>query len=180
MLRGLIALANAMCDNTSGATYDTTIVIPGHSTPPGTAGDGGSTYWFAKPNAEKVIIPLSCNWPIRFLGTGSTILAVTADSNTPVGEYGDFFEIQTGGSVGGVKLGDNTGGLTSMVGLKLRFHDVRHAFATLTMANGTPLKEVQSLMGHSTANTTLSFYARTMEGLGREAVNNLARSLSVS
>ena len=91
VLRGLIALANAMCDNTSGATYGTTIVIPGHSTPPGTAGDGGSTYWFAKPNAEKVIIPLSCNWPIRFLGTGSTILAVTADSNTPVGEYGDFF-----------------------------------------------------------------------------------------
>ena len=33
---GLIALANAMCDNTSGATYGTTIVIPGHSTPPGT------------------------------------------------------------------------------------------------------------------------------------------------
>lgn len=73
------------------------------------------------------------------------------------------------------------GKMASMVGLKgFRFHDVRHAFATLTLANGTPLKEVQALMGHSTANTTLSFYARTMEGLGREAVNNLARSLSVS
>ena len=36
---------------------------------------------------------------------------------------------------------------------------------------------VQALMGHSTANTTLSFYARTMEGLGRETVNDLARSL---
>ena len=73
------------------------------------------------------------------------------------------------------------GKMASMVGLKgFRFDYVRHAFATLTLANGTPLKEVQSLMGHSTANTTLSFYARTMERLGREAVNNLARSLSVS
>lgn len=58
-----------------------------------------------------------------------------------------------------------------------RFHDVRHAFATLTLADGRPIKEVQLLMGHSTANTTLSFYARPVEGLGREAVISLTRSL---
>lgn len=58
-----------------------------------------------------------------------------------------------------------------------RFHDVRHAFATLTLADGRSVKEVQLLLGHSTANTTLSFYAHPVHGLGREAVNRLSRSL---
>jgi integrase len=58
-----------------------------------------------------------------------------------------------------------------------RFHDIRHAFATLTLADGRPIKEVQLLLGHSTASTTLSFYARPVQGLGREAVGKLSRSL---
>jgi integrase len=70
------------------------------------------------------------------------------------------------------------GDIARLVGMQgFRFHDVRHAFATLTLADGRPIKEVQLLMGHSTANTTLAFYARPVEGLGREAVNSLSRSL---
>jgi integrase len=68
--------------------------------------------------------------------------------------------------------------IAKVVGLHgFRFHDIRHAFATLTLADGRPVKEVQLLMGHSTANTTLSFYAHPVHGLGREAVNRLSRSL---
>jgi integrase len=73
------------------------------------------------------------------------------------------------------------GKLRDLVGLhSFRFQDVRHAFASLTLANGTPIKNVQALMGHSTATTTLWFYARRIEGLGREAVNDLAHSLLVT
>jgi integrase len=68
--------------------------------------------------------------------------------------------------------------IAAVAGLRgFRFHDIRHAFATLTLADGRPVKEVQLLLGHSTANTTLSFYARPVEGLGREAVSKLSRSL---
>ena len=68
--------------------------------------------------------------------------------------------------------------IATAVGLRgFRFHDIRHAFATLTLADGRPVKEVQLLLGHSTANTTLSFYARPVQGLGREAVSKLSRSL---
>jgi integrase len=68
--------------------------------------------------------------------------------------------------------------LAKLAGLQgFRFHDLRHAFASLTLADGRSVKEVQLLMGHSSANTTLSVYARAVEGLGREAVNGLARSL---
>jgi integrase len=68
--------------------------------------------------------------------------------------------------------------IATAAGLRgFRFHDIRHAFATLTLADGRPVKEVQLLLGHSTANTTLSFYARPVQGLGREAVGRLSRSL---
>lgn len=42
------------------------------------------------------------------------------------------------------------GKLATLVGLKgFRFHNLRHAFATITLADGVSIKEVQSLMGHS-------------------------------
>jgi integrase len=58
-----------------------------------------------------------------------------------------------------------------------RFHDLRHSFATLMLADGTNLREVSELLGHSSSKLTLATYAHTMEGMGRSAVNSLARSL---
>jgi integrase len=73
------------------------------------------------------------------------------------------------------------GKLAALVGLKgFRFHDLRHAFASMTLADGVSIKEVQTLMGHSSPTVTLSVYARSIEGLGRQAVNGLSRSLLAS
>lgn len=70
--------------------------------------------------------------------------------------------------------------LARSVGMRgFRFHDLRHAFASITLADGVSIKEVQTLMGHSSPVVTLSVYARSIEGLGRHAVNELARSLLV-
>lgn len=70
--------------------------------------------------------------------------------------------------------------LAKSVGMRgFRFHDLRHAFASITLADGVSIKEVQTLMGHSSPVVTLSVYARSIEGLGRQAVNALARSLLV-
>jgi integrase len=66
------------------------------------------------------------------------------------------------------------------VGIRgFRFHDLRHAFASITLADGVSIKEVQTLMGYSSPVVMLSVYARSIEGLGRQAVNELARSLLV-
>ena len=68
--------------------------------------------------------------------------------------------------------------LAKSVGMRgFRFHDLRHAFASLTLGDGASIKEVQTLLGHSSPVVTLSVYARSIEGLGRQAVNELARSL---
>jgi integrase len=42
---------------------------------------------------------------------------------------------------------------------KIRFHDLRHSCASLLLANGVSLKEIQEWLGHSTFATTADIYA---------------------
>lgn len=45
-------------------------------------------------------------------------------------------------------------------GLKrMRFHDLRHSCASLLLANGVPLKQIQEWLGHSDFATTANIYA---------------------
>ena len=41
----------------------------------------------------------------------------------------------------------------------IRFHDLRHSCASLMLANGTPMKQIQEWLGHSTFQTTADIYA---------------------
>jgi integrase len=42
---------------------------------------------------------------------------------------------------------------------RLRFHDLRHSCASLLLANGVPLKQIQEWLGHSTFAITADTYA---------------------
>ena len=42
---------------------------------------------------------------------------------------------------------------------KVRFHDLRHSCASLLLANGVSMKEIQDWLGHSTFKTTADTYA---------------------
>ena len=45
-------------------------------------------------------------------------------------------------------------------GLKhIRFHDLRHSCASLMLANGVSMKEIQEWLGHSTYNVTANLYS---------------------
>jgi integrase len=41
----------------------------------------------------------------------------------------------------------------------IRFHDLRHSCASLLLANGVSLKQIQDWLGHSTFKTTADIYA---------------------
>ena len=40
----------------------------------------------------------------------------------------------------------------------LRFHDLRHSYATWLISKGVPINDVVSAMGHEKATTTLNIY----------------------
>lgn len=42
---------------------------------------------------------------------------------------------------------------------KMRFHDLCHSCASLLLANGVPLKQIQDWLGHSDFSTTANIYA---------------------
>ncbi len=56
---------------------------------------------------------------------------------------------------------------------RLRFHDLRHSFASALLANGEPLAYVKEQMGHSSIQITVDVYGHLEPGANREAVNRL-------
>jgi integrase len=59
----------------------------------------------------------------------------------------------------------------------LRFHDLRHAAASLLAAGGVPLKAVSDLLGHSQIATTANIYSHISDAVRREVVDRLAALL---
>jgi len=55
----------------------------------------------------------------------------------------------------------------------LRFHDLRHSFASYLIANGESLAYVRDQMGHASIQITVDTYGHLIPGANRQAVNRL-------
>ena len=60
----------------------------------------------------------------------------------------------------------------------IRFHDLRHTFATMALQNGVDVKTVSSMLGHYSAGFTLDTYAHVTTSDKREAANTMSGVLS--
>ena len=59
-------------------------------------------------------------------------------------------------------------------GLKeMRFHDLRHSFATLMLEQGENPKVVQEILGHSQISLTLDTYSHVLPNIQEEAIRRL-------
>ena len=56
---------------------------------------------------------------------------------------------------------------------RIRFHDIRHTFATLLIQNGEPLAYVKDQLGHSSIKLTVDTYTHWIPGSNREAMDRL-------
>ena len=62
---------------------------------------------------------------------------------------------------------------------KVRFHDLRHTFATLALQNGVDIKTVSGILGHFSAGFTLDTYAHVTTSAQKEAAQTMANVLSM-
>ena len=61
---------------------------------------------------------------------------------------------------------------------KVRFHDLRHTFATLALQNGVDIKTVSGMLGHYSAGFTLDTYAHVTTAAQKEAARALGKVLA--
>jgi integrase len=61
---------------------------------------------------------------------------------------------------------------------RVRFHDLRHSFASLLLQNGESLAYVKEQMGHSSINVTVDIYGHLVPGGNRAAVDKLDMQVS--
>ena len=60
---------------------------------------------------------------------------------------------------------------------RIRFHDLRHTFATLALENGMDVKTLSAMLGHVSATTTLDIYTHITEDMQAEAAAKIDRGL---
>ena len=60
-----------------------------------------------------------------------------------------------------------------------RFHDLRHACASLLLAQGVPARVVMETLGHSQISLTMNTYSHVVPALQREAADRMEAVLSV-
>ncbi|HLM98059.1 MAG TPA: tyrosine-type recombinase/integrase [Bryobacteraceae bacterium] len=66
---------------------------------------------------------------------------------------------------------------THRVGIKVRFHDLRHSHASQLLRAGVSPKVVQERLGHGTVGITLDIYSHILPGIQEEAVRKLDLAL---
>ena len=63
---------------------------------------------------------------------------------------------------------------------KIRFHDLRHTFATLALQNGVDIKTVSGMLGHYSAGFTLDTYAHVTTAAQRDAAKKMGNLLNAA
>ena len=60
----------------------------------------------------------------------------------------------------------------------IRFHDLRHSCASLLVANGVPMKNIQEWLGHSSYNLTADTYSHLDFESKKQSANVISKALS--
>ena len=61
---------------------------------------------------------------------------------------------------------------------QIRFHDMRHTFATLLLSRGTHPKVVQEMLGHADISQTMDTYSHVLLDMQKGAVSEIEQVLS--
>ena len=135
----------------------------------------------ARINGEVVEAPLKTKNAYRTLPLAADTIDVLEAQRKKAGDSPWVFPGPTGGPISPDSVLHMLHRVLKRAGLpRVRFHDLRHTFATLALQNGVDVKTVSGMLGHFSAWFTLDTYAHVTTASQRQAAKTMGGILSAS
>ena len=133
----------------------------------------------ARIDGEIVEAPLKTKNAYRTLPLSADAIDVLKTQKKKCGNSQYVFPSPTGGPISPDSVLHMLHRVLKRAGLpKVRFHDLRHTFATLALQNGVDIKTVSGMLGHFSAGFTLDTYAHVTTSAQKEAANTMEKVLA--
>lgn len=133
----------------------------------------------ARINGEVVEAPLKTKNAYRTLPLAQDTVDILKLQKKKVGSSPWVFPSPNGGPISPDSVGNMLHRVLKRAGLsRIRFHDLRHTFATLALQNGVDIKTVSGMLGHYSAGFTLDTYAHVTTAAQKEAARAMGRVLA--
>ncbi len=130
-------------------------------------------------NGEVMEAPLKTKNAHRTLPLAEDTVSVLNEQRKKVGNSPWVFPSPNGGPISPDSVLHTLHRVLKRAGLpKVRFHDLRHTFATLALQNGVDVKTVSGMLGHFSAGFTLDTYAHITSAAQRQAAQTMGSVLS--
>ena len=135
----------------------------------------------ARINGEVVEAPLKTKNAYRTLPLAEDTIGVLEAQKKKTGNSPWVFPSPTGGPISPDSVLHKLHRVLKRAGLpRVRFHDLRHTFATLALQSGVDVKTVSGMLGHFSAGFTLDTYAHVTTASQRQAAKTMGNLLSSS
>ena len=133
----------------------------------------------ARIDGEVVEAPLKTKNAYRTLPLADDTIQVLNQQRKKTGSSPWVFPSPTGGPISPDSVLHMLHRVLKRAGLpRVRFHDLRHTFATLALQNGVDIKTVSGMLGHFSAGFTLDTYAHVTTSAQKEAAKTMGKVLA--
>ena len=124
--------------------------------------------------------PLKTKNAYRNISIGADAVSILREKKKQDGGRSEYvFPSPTGGPMSPDSVLKMLHRVLERAGLpELRFHDLRHTFATLALQNGVDIKTVSGMLGHFSAGFTLDTYAHVTTAAQRQAADTMGDVLA--
>ena len=144
-------------------------------------GDLRVKWQVARIDGEIVEAPLKTKNAYRTLPLAEDTIQVLKQQKKKVGSSPWVFPSPTGGPISPDSVLHMLHRVLKRAGLpRVRFHDLRHTFATLALQNGMDIKTVSGMLGHFSAGFTLDTYAHVTTAAQKEAARTMEKVLTAA